>query len=153
MVLLSVGTQKQQFDRLFKLVENSNKLKNTELIAQSGYTKYESKRIKMISFVNDEEFEKLIEKCEFLICHGGVGTIFKALNIGKKVLVIPRLEKYGEHINDHQLEICKALQEEGLLLYLKDGEDIDDKIETLNKTDFKKYESDERYLDILREQI
>ena len=153
MVLISVGTQKQQFERLFKLVENSDKLKNMEIIAQSGYTNYNSKNIKMLSFVSDEEFDELIKKCDFLICHGGVGTIFKALNMKKKVLVIPRLEKYGEHVNNHQLEICEALEKEGFLLYLKDGEKIDDKIELLSSTNFKEYVSDERYLDILREQI
>lgn len=153
MVLLSVGTQKQQFDRLFKLVENSNKLKNVEIIAQSGYTKYESEKIKMLSFVSDEEFDDLISKCDFLICHGGVGTIFKALNMKKKILVVPRLKKYGEHINDHQLEICKALQEEGFLLYLQDGENIDEKLDILKKANLKEYKSDERYLNILREQI
>ncbi|MDD3303437.1 MAG: glycosyltransferase [Clostridia bacterium] len=153
MILVSVGTQKQQFNRIFNLIENSKKLKNMEIIAQSGYTNYKSETIKMLSFVSDSEFDDLINRCDLLICHGGVGTIFKALNQGKKVLVVPRLQKYGEHVNDHQLEICKALQNENFLLYLQDGEDIDDKIEELSHTTFKKYVLDEGYLTILAKQI
>ena len=52
MVFVSVGTQKQDFSRIFKLVENSKVLENEEIIGQSGYTKYESKKIKLIPFIN-----------------------------------------------------------------------------------------------------
>jgi UDP-N-acetylglucosamine transferase subunit ALG13 len=32
----------------------------------------------------------------------------KALNAGKKVIAVTRLEKYGEHINDHQIQNNEA---------------------------------------------
>ena len=40
MVFIAVGTQKQQFTRLFEIIEKSKQLKKEELIAQAGFTKY-----------------------------------------------------------------------------------------------------------------
>ena len=84
MVFLAVGTQKQDFSRLFKLVENSKSLKDEEIIAQAGYTKYTSNKIKIKSFLPKEEFRKYFESADYIICHGGVGTIFDGLYNGKK---------------------------------------------------------------------
>ena len=51
MVFVSVGTQKQQFLRIFNMVENSEVLKDDEIVAQTGNTKFSSKKIKMISIL------------------------------------------------------------------------------------------------------
>ena len=125
MVFLAVGTQKQDFSRLFKLVENSKALKDEEIIAQAGYTNYTSNKIKIKSFLPKEEFRKYFESADYIICHGGVGTIFDGLYNGKKILAVPRLAKYKEHVNDHQIQICKQLEDDGYILYYKDGEDFD----------------------------
>ena len=153
MVFLSVGTQKQDFSRLFKLVENSKELENEEIIAQIGYTKFLNEKMKIIKFMPKDEFTKYFDNAEYIICHGGVGTIFEGLYKFKKILAIPRLSKYKEHVNDHQIQICKKLQEEGYILYYEDGEDFDEKIKLLKTTNFKKYQPDNKYLDILRKEI
>ena len=155
MVLITVGTQKQEFNRMFELVRQSKELKKEELIVQRGYTKCNnSKRIKAFDFIPLEQMEEYISKADIIISHGGVGTIFSAIKKGKKVIAIPRLEKYGEHINDHQIEICEELEKEGYILYYKDGiDDLDKLINKLKTTQFKKYSSDNNYIDILRKEI
>lgn len=155
MVLITVGTQKQEFNRMFELVRKSKELKKEELIVQRGYTKCNnSKRIKAFDFIPLEQMEEYISKADIIISHGGVGTIFSAIKKGKKVIAIPRLEKYGEHINDHQIEICEELEKEGYILYYKDGiDDLDKLINKLKITQFKKYSSDNNYIDILRKEI
>lgn len=153
MVLVSVGTQKQQFTRIFQMVENSIVLKNDEIVAQTGNTKFESKRIKMLPSIDNNKFNEYIKKADFVICHGGVGTIFNALENGKRILVVPRLGKYKEHINDHQLEVAGQLEKEGYLILYKDGEDFDKYVNKLKKFNPKKYVLDEKFLDILRKEI
>ena len=155
MVLITVGTQKQEFNRMFELVRKSKELKKEELIVQRGYTKCNnSKRIKAFDFIPLEQMEEYISKADIIISHGGVGTIFSAIKRGKKVIAIPRLEKYGENINDHQIEICEELEKEGYILYYKDGiDDLDKLINKLKTTQFKKYSSDNNYIDILRKEI
>lgn len=154
MILLSVGTQKQQFTRLFDLVSKCKTIENEEIIAQSGYTKYDNPKIKFFDFISLEEMDEYISNSELVICHGGVGTILSALQKGKKVIAIPRLEKYGEHINDHQIEICEELENEGYILYYKDGkDDLDMLITKIRDTKLKEYKSERNYIDILRKEI
>ena len=155
MIFVTIGTQKQQFTRLFDLIEKSNYLKDKQVIAQTGNTNYTSNndRIKAVSFLDDELLQKYLNECDFVISHGGVGTIFTALNLHKKILVVPRLKKYKEHKDNHQLEICKELQKENYLLYLSENENLDDKINELLTTDFKEYKKDNKFLDVLRKNI
>lgn len=153
MVFVSVGTQKQQFTRIFQMVENSIVLEDDEIVAQTGNTKFESKRIKMLPSIDNNKFNEYIKKADFVICHGGVGTIFNALENGKRILVVPRLGKYKEHINDHQLEVAGQLEKEGYLILYKDGEDFDKYVNRLKNFKPKKYVSDEKFLDILRKEI
>lgn len=153
MVFVSVGTQKQQFTRIFQMVESSIVLKYDEIVAQTGNTKFESKRIKMLPSIDNNKFNEYIKKADFVICHGGVGTIFNALENGKRILVVPRLGKYKEHINDHQLEVAEQLEKEGYLILYKDGEDFDKYVNKLKKFNPKKYVLDEKFLDILRKEI
>lgn len=150
MVFIAVGTQKQKFKRLFDIVEKSKYLDGKEIIAQAGYSKYDSKKVKIYDFMPQEDIDKYIQNSEFVICHGGVGTIFEALKYNKKILVIPRLKKYKEHKNDHQLEICNELQRCGYLLYLNEEDDIDEKLNQLQNTEFKKYAKDDNCINILK---
>ncbi len=153
MVFVTIGTQKQQFKRIFHLIENSRLLKDKQIIAQIGNTNYENSNMKVVKFLDQELLEKYINESEFVITHGGVGTIFTALKMNKKVLVVPRLKRYKEHKNDHQLEICKELQEEGLLVYLKENDNIDEKINELLNKNLKKYNVDYNFINTLRDNI
>ena len=155
MVLVTVGTQKQSFDRLFNLIRNSKELKKEELVVQRGYTKCNnSKRIKAFDFIPLDQMEDYISKADLVISHGGVGTIFSAIKKGKKVIAVPRLAKYGEHINDHQIEICEALEKEGYILYYKDEiDDFDELIKKAKTSNFEKYDSNDKYIQILRKEI
>lgn len=153
MVLVLIGTQKQDFSRLFKMLENSEELKNEKIIVQSGYTKYEGKKLKCIPFMSHDDLIEKTRQADYIICHGGVGTIFDSMYENKKILAVPRLKKYKEHINDHQIEVCSKLQEEGYILYLKEGENLDEKIKLLKQTNLKEYRNDNNFLNILRKEI
>ena len=48
--------------------------------------------------------------------HGASGSIMKALNADKKVIAVTRLEKYGEHINDHQIQNNEAFRDNHYVL-------------------------------------
>ena len=57
-----------------------------------------------------------IGKADYIITHGGVGTITDALKLGKKIIAVPRLSKYKEHVNDHQLQIIENFSEKGFIV-------------------------------------
>ena len=65
-------------------------------------------------------FLELLAEADVVICHGGIGIISECLSAGKIPLVIPRRKKFGEHVDDHQVEIVNFLLEKGLIIDLED---------------------------------
>ena len=122
MILVTLGTQDKPFSRLLKVIEKAIKkgVIQEKVIVQAGYTPYKSDVMEVFDLIPVDEFEKLMKDADLVISHGGVGSILSALKKGKKVIAAPRLSKYNEHTNDHQLELVTAFAKEGYLLPLKD---------------------------------
>ena len=116
MIFVTLGTHELEFTRLLEYLEKME-IKE-EVIIQCGNTKYNSKKYKIIPFLSQNEFSDIMEKCDLLICHGGVGSILSALKQNKKVIAVPRLSKYNEHNDDHQIEICDKFDRKGYILSL-----------------------------------
>lgn len=132
MIFVTVGTQDKEFRRIFDMVEEQIKLGNIneEVVAQIGCTKFESKNIKTYKFMEKEEYNKFMKNARIVITHAGVGSLIEGLNLNKKMIVIPRLKKYGEHVNDHQLQILETFENRGHILAVRNTEEFTD---ALNK--------------------
>jgi len=124
MILVTLGTQKQQFTRLLEYIENSN-IKD-EIIVQAGFTKFESKKMKIFDFIDYDEMNKYIDKADLIITHAGTGSIVSGLKKGKKVIACARKSMYLEHVDDHQEEIVEVFYEEGYILKMDDNLNLDD---------------------------
>ena len=143
MIFLTVGTQDKPFTRIIQAVEQAvidGKIID-EVIVQAGNTKYESKVLTVLNYVPFDEFNKYLSKADIIITHGGVGSILNALKLKKKVIAVPRLEKYGEHINDHQLQVIKKMTEQGYILSTEDENKIAEKIKEAENFNVKEYTS------------
>lgn len=146
MILVMLGTQNNSFHRLLEEIEkllDKNKIKE-EVIIQAGYTKYQpqNEKMKVLDFVPREELEKLQEKANFIITHGGVGSIITSLEKGKKVIAIPRLHEYGEHVNNHQKEIVEKFNKNGNIIGIKSVEELEQALEEIEKFEPKPYTED-----------
>lgn len=122
MIFVTLGTNDNSFERLLKAIDKEIE-KGTikdKVIVQAGCTKYTSKNMEILDLIPREEFDKLISECDLLITHGGVGSILTGVNNGKKVIAVPRLAKYKEHGNDHQLQIVENFSERKYILAVKD---------------------------------
>ena len=126
MIFVTLGTQNNSFNRLLEEVQKliDNKKIKEEVIVQKGYTKFESKDMKLFSEVSQDEFNKLIDQSRIVITHGGVGSIISAITKGKKVIAVPRLRKYNEHVNDHQIEIIDSFNEKGYIIGIHSVEEL-----------------------------
>lgn len=118
MIFVSLGTNDKSFERLLRTIDNEIQLGNIKdkVIVQSGYTKYSSNNMDIIDLMPMDKFNKCINDCDILITHGGVGTILDGLKKGKKIIAFPRLSKYMEHVNDHQVEIIDEFYNSGFIL-------------------------------------
>ena len=118
MIFVAIGTQDKSFERLLKIIDENiqNNVINEDVIVQAGYTKYKSDNMQIFDYVSIDDFNKYINECSLFITHGGVGNILSALKANKKVIAVPRLAKYKEHTNDHQLQIVNNFYEKGYIL-------------------------------------
>lgn len=143
MILVTLGTQDKPFKRLLlaiqKEIDNGN-IKD-EVVVQAGCTKFESKQMKIFDLIPTDEFSKLVEKCDILITHGGVGSIITGLKNNKKVIGVARLKKFGEHTNDHQLQILENFDQEKYIIYLKDLDKLNDALKKAKSFKPRKYTS------------
>lgn len=126
LIFVSVGTQDIPFDRLLKSVEKQIELGNIKekVIVQAGVTNFKSDKMEIVGFIPMEKFKKIIEESKMIICHGGVGTITDGLRNNKIVIACPRLAKYNEHVNDHQLQIINNFGNFGYIIPLLDPENL-----------------------------
>lgn len=110
MIFVTVGSRNYPFDRLFKKLDElyETGILNEPMFAQTGTSKYVPKHYEYKAFISQEEFLEKIGQANIVVSHGASGSIMKALNAGKKVIAVTRLEKYGEHINDHQIQNNEA---------------------------------------------
>lgn len=143
MILVTLGTQDKSFERLLRAIDE--KLMDgsitDEVVVQAGLTKYESERMKIYDFVAYEEFDSLIKSCDILITHGGVGSIVTGLKNKKKVIAAARLREYGEHTNDHQLQIIDNFSKAGYIIELSDFSKLDEAVEKARSFEPNEYQS------------
>ncbi len=143
MILVVLGTQDKEFPRLLEAVDREIE-KGTikeKVVVQAGQTKYESKNMEILDLVSAPEFDKLLDKADLIITHGGAGTILSAIKKGKKIIAAARLKKYKEHHNDHQKQIIKEFADQGYILELRDFNKLDKMIEKSKNFKPKKFES------------
>ena len=130
LIFVTVGSRNYPFDRLFKELDklyDEGIIKDT-MFAQIGTSTYQPKNFEYKDFISQEEFLEKVQEASFVISHGASGSIMKALNAGKKVIAVTRLEKYGEHINDHQIQNNEAFGTNGYVLPVFEMDELKDAI-------------------------
>ncbi len=145
MVFVTLGTQDKDFSRLLKAIdaEIEKGIIKEKVVVQAGYMygKYESKNMEMFDLVDRDKFAEMMAECSYLITHGGVGSILTGIKASKKVIVCPRLSKYNEHMNDHQVQIVDEFSKAGYILAYNEGDDLGEIINHINDFIPKKFVS------------
>ena len=122
MILVILGTQDKPFVRLLQAVETlvQQEVITDRIIVQAGMTKYSSELVEVFDLIPSDQFNNLINQADLIITHGGVGSIITALKNKKKVIAVARLKEYGEHTNNHQVQIIEKFVSEGYILGISD---------------------------------
>lgn len=143
MIFITLGSQKFQFNRLLKAVDEqvADGRINDEIFAQIGASDYTPKHYMYGDFLNRDEFAEWTSKADIVITHGGTGAIIGAIKKGKKVIAVPRLAKYGEHVDDHQLQLIEQFKELDLICECLDCDEIWLAVDKVKSTDYKSYQS------------
>lgn len=143
MIFITVGSQKFQFNRLLKKVDElieKGQLKE-EVFAQIGVTDYFPRNYKYKDFVTQDEFKEYMDKSDLVITHAGTGAIITALKKDKKVIAVPRLEKYGEHVDDHQIQLIDEFKELNFIEPVYEIDELGNAIKNVKENKYNKYKS------------
>lgn len=143
MIFITLGSQKFQFNRLLIEVDRlvaSGKIEE-DVFAQIGYSDYKPENYEFKEFLNRDEFGDMMNKCDKVITHGGTGAIVGAVKQEKKVIAVPRLKKFGEHVDDHQLQIITEFENMNFIGAVIDINDLENLILNLEYLKLKPYVS------------
>ena len=141
MIFVTLGSQKFQFNRLLEKVDEliAQRVINDEVFAQTGYSDYTPKNYDYKQFLDREEFLAIEAKANIVITHGGTGAIIGAVKEGKKVIAVPRLAKYGEHVDDHQIQLIKQFDRMGIIEACYEVEKLEEAYKKSKVTEYNRY--------------
>jgi beta-1,4-N-acetylglucosaminyltransferase len=137
-IFVMVGMHYSGFNRLIKEVDKIAIDRKTRFIVQIGHSSYEPRNVDFFRFLeSDDEIERYIQDSSVLITHGGISAIEGPIN-GIPTIVVPRLQQYGEHINDHQLWFSKRLEADGFVTVVTNVDELNCVIDDALKKDVKR---------------
>lgn len=132
MIFVTVGTQ-VQFDRLIRTVDEwAGARARSDVFAQIGPSKHQCKHIRTERFVDPGGFRNCVEAASLVIAHAGMGSIITALELGKRIIVMPRRASLGEHRNDHQVATAKQFAAQGRIEVAFEESELADKLDQLD---------------------
>jgi UDP-N-acetylglucosamine transferase subunit ALG13 len=122
MIFVSVGTHEAPFDRMLRAVCDLQL--EEELVVQHGPSAIRSDHAKGIEYLPFDEVVEHIRRARAVLMHAGVGSVMISLANGKRPIVMARRHEFGEHVDDHQVELARRLEASGLVTVVDDLETL-----------------------------
>jgi UDP-N-acetylglucosamine--N-acetylmuramyl-(pentapeptide) pyrophosphoryl-undecaprenol N-acetylglucosamine transferase len=116
-IFATVGTHQDGFPRLLRALET---LPAGDLVVQYGHGAPPSNAMVAEAFMPFSRVAAYVEQAEAVVTHAGVGSILVAVGQGHVPVVVPRLRRHGEHVDDHQAELAECLAAAGRVLVVRD---------------------------------
>jgi UDP-N-acetylglucosamine transferase subunit ALG13 len=110
-IAVIVGTDHHPFDRLITWVNDWLRQHPEQIPAffvQSGSASVEP-ICDGAAIMEAGQLDKVLDEADVAICHGGPGSIADAWSRGLLPIVVPRLRRHGEVVDDHQVDFCVKL--------------------------------------------
>ena len=121
MIFVTLGTHHDPFPRL---IEGLHALDGSDLTVQYGHSPAPLHATEMMQFLPFEDLMGRIRNADAVVTHAGVGSILSCLRLGRTPLVVPRQSCFGEHVDDHQVELTRALADDGKVIPVWDVADL-----------------------------
>lgn len=126
-----------------RLLKEMDRLVETGIItervfAQVGKSDYIPRYYEYKAFISPQEYQNCVDNADLIITHGGTGAIIKGLKAQKQVIAIPRLYKYHEHENDHQLQIVDFFAENGFIQKVMEVSELEEAIQSIKANPIQK---------------
>ncbi|PCJ62780.1 MAG: beta-1,4-galactosyltransferase [Candidatus Hydrogenedentota bacterium] len=126
MIYGTVGTMHKDFARFIRALDEFAKQTDEEVVIQTGLDSTVPEHADHFDFRSRDEVLELQRNARVIVTHAGIGSVIDALQCGISLIVVPRLKRYGEHNNDHQLDLARAVERRGWGKLLLDTADLPD---------------------------
>lgn len=123
MILVTVGMSNLPFDRLVAVADDLAAGGET-VIAQYGAARVRPQRAICFDYLPFVELQECVSNSRLVVCHAGIGSVAMCLSIGLRPIVVPRLERLGECVDEHQVTFGQRLAELGLTTVVEDVSDL-----------------------------
>lgn len=125
MIFVTLGTHEQPFDRALDLVIAL--ARRDSVLVQHGATRPRPglSGVEWSEYLDWAPLTARMRDADVVVTHAGVGSAVTAIRAGKKPVLVPRLARYGEHVDDHQLQLAERLAEFGLALVCTPESQVD----------------------------
>ena len=123
MIFVSVGTHEAPFDRMLRAVFDLGL--DEEIVVQYGPSNVRAHTAKMqVDYFAFDELVRHLRQARAVVMHAGVGSVMISLANGKRPIVMARRQEFGEHVDDHQVELARRMDESGLATFVDDAETL-----------------------------
>jgi UDP-N-acetylglucosamine transferase subunit ALG13 len=122
LIFVTVGTTEQPFDRLMKAVDTLHRAE--PIVVQYGFSTYIPRDCSALQFLSFEDMKDVIRKARVVVCHAGAGSVLTTLCFGKRPIAAPRLKRFNEMVDDHQMDLVEAFEANGMILRFMPGDDL-----------------------------
>lgn len=112
MIVVTVGTNEARFDRLLAWLEPPP---GEPVLVQHGPSPVRVPGAEHVDFLPFEDLVARLRGARAVVTHAGVGSIMVALSNGLRPVVVPRLARLCEAVDDHQVPLARRLHEAGLV--------------------------------------
>ncbi len=113
-VVVTVGTLPFPFMRLLTRLRTILPA-GVEVLIQSGVAGQlvDWPAARMRPMMPPEELRLAMAEADAVVAHAGIGSLLMAFDAGKLPILVPRTQRHGEHVDDHQVHIARAFAAEG----------------------------------------
>lgn len=126
MIFITVGTEQYPFNALMNWVDVLIRYElidpNEEVVVQYGSSSKLPDRVKVYQRLPESQFKALLEQARVIISHCGEGSVLLLECLGKPYVLVPRTQSFGEHVDDHQLEMADAIEKQGISVARSPGD-------------------------------
>lgn len=113
MIVVVLGTMFLDFRRLVRAADSYAADSGEQVVIQLGMSPQRPKHAAYVGFLPHADLLELQRHARVIVAHAGIGAVRDALNVKKPFIVAPRLKTFGEHMNDHQVDIAGAVERRG----------------------------------------
>jgi len=126
-IFITVGSTQIPFERLIHALEQ---LPSDQLFIQHGPVPPPASAARSTAFMQFPEVIESMQEADVVVCHAGAGSILCALRAGHVPVVVPRLKRFQETVDDHQVELAQALAAEGKVVSVEEVDRLAEAVAT-----------------------